>query len=92
MVALAWVVLGWPGLSRGILGLDRRLRVAALLAILGLGIYVVRVPVEVGIRQDSKARAASPTVLVFRVLALVLVPVSKVLGVVRGSKERTPLA
>ncbi len=46
MVALGWLVVGWPSVSRGSWTLDRRLRVAAALAVLGLGLFVVRIPIE----------------------------------------------
>jgi signal transduction histidine kinase len=52
MVALAWLVAGWPGLSDGGVGLDRRLGIAAPLAVLGLCVYLARVPVEL-VRHEA---------------------------------------
>ncbi|MBD3872997.1 MAG: hypothetical protein IFK91_08795, partial [Acidobacteria bacterium] len=46
MVALAWSVIGSLGVNRGSFTLARRLWVAAALAVLGLGLYLVRIPVE----------------------------------------------
>lgn len=46
MVALAWLVLGWPGMGRNSLSLAGRIGAAAVLATLGLGLQVARVPVE----------------------------------------------
>jgi nitrogen-specific signal transduction histidine kinase len=46
MVALAWLIVGWPGMARSSLSLGRRLRTAAALALLGLGVQLLRIPVE----------------------------------------------
>ena len=46
MVALVWLVVAWPGVSRTRFPLARRLQVASLLALLGLGLHLARVPVE----------------------------------------------
>jgi nitrogen-specific signal transduction histidine kinase len=46
MVALAWLVSGWPGVSRSRFSLGRRLRAAAALALIGLSWHMLRVPVE----------------------------------------------
>ncbi len=48
MVALAWLVSGWPAVSRSRFSLGRRLRAAAALALLGLSWHMLRVPVELG--------------------------------------------
>ena len=48
MVALAWAVVGWPGLVRDGFRLDRRLRVGIVLAVLGLAVYAARIPVNLG--------------------------------------------
>ena len=48
MVALAWLVSGWPGVSRSRFSLGRRLRAAAALALLGFSWHMLRVPVELG--------------------------------------------
>jgi signal transduction histidine kinase len=45
MVALAWLVSGWPGVSRSRFSLGRRLRAAAALALFGLSWHMLRVPV-----------------------------------------------
>jgi PAS domain-containing protein len=46
MVALAWLLIGSLGVNRESFTLARRLWVAAALAVLGLGLYLVRIPVE----------------------------------------------
>jgi signal transduction histidine kinase len=46
MVALAFVVVGWPGTTRSGFSLDRRLIAAAALAGIGLAAQMVRVPVQ----------------------------------------------
>ncbi len=46
MVALAWVVAGWPGVTRDGFDLGRRLQVALLIAVIGLGVFAARIPVE----------------------------------------------
>ncbi|MFV2073534.1 MAG: ATP-binding protein [Thermoanaerobaculales bacterium] len=46
MVAMAWLAAGWPGPADEQISLVRRLRAATMLALLGLGVYVVRMPVE----------------------------------------------
>ena len=53
MVALAWLVAGWPGLAGGGVALDRRLRIAAPLALLGLCVYLGRVPFEL-VRHETR--------------------------------------
>jgi hypothetical protein len=40
------MVVGWPGMRRTSLSLGRRIRAAALLAVLGLGLHVARSPIE----------------------------------------------
>ena len=52
MVALAWLAAGWPGLSGGALALDRRLTIAVSLAVLGLGVFLGRVPFELVRHED----------------------------------------
>jgi len=47
MVALAWVVAGWPSLARGKFSLDRRVLVASCLAILGLAVDLAWYPIQV---------------------------------------------
>jgi signal transduction histidine kinase len=56
MVALAWLVVGWPGIRRTSLSLGRRVRVAALLAVLALALHVVRAPIELvrSVRERSR--------------------------------------
>ncbi|MDX2438058.1 MAG: ATP-binding protein [Acidobacteriota bacterium] len=46
MVALAFVIVGWPGTTRSGFSLDRRLFGTAVLAVIGLTAYVVRIPVQ----------------------------------------------
>jgi signal transduction histidine kinase len=46
MVALAWLIVGWPGLSSRSFTFVSRLRVGALLALLGLALFAARVPVD----------------------------------------------
>jgi signal transduction histidine kinase/HAMP domain-containing protein len=53
MVALAWLVVAWPGLSSRSFTFVGRLRVGALLAILGVGIFAARVPVDLERSRDQ---------------------------------------
>ena len=46
MVALAFVIVGWPGTTRANFSLDRRLFGTAVLAVIGLAAYVIRIPVQ----------------------------------------------
>ncbi len=46
MVALAFVIVGWPGITRTNFSPDRRLFAVAVLAVLGLAAYVIRIPVQ----------------------------------------------
>jgi len=55
MVALAWLLAGWPGLTGAGVALDRRLMIAAPLAILGLCTYLGRVPFELG-RHEARGQ------------------------------------
>jgi nitrogen-specific signal transduction histidine kinase len=60
MVAAAWLVVGWPGLSRDAFSLGRRMRAAAVLAAIGLVLHVVRVPMELAGVGSEAARVALP--------------------------------
>ncbi len=46
MIVLAWMLIGLLGVDRGSFTLERRLWVAAALAVLGLALYLIRIPVE----------------------------------------------
>ena len=46
MIILAWLLIGALGVDRGSFTLERRLWVAAALAVLGLALYLIRIPVE----------------------------------------------
>ena len=60
MVALAWLVCGWPGTSRTSFSLGRRLRAATLLALLGLALHIVRVPVELARAMTERVQVVLP--------------------------------
>jgi len=60
MVALAWVVIGWPSLARGRFSLDRRVLVATCLAILGLAVDMAWYPIQV---LNGSANAVDRVVL-----------------------------
>jgi signal transduction histidine kinase len=60
MVALAWIVSGWPGLSRSRFSLGRRLRAAATLALFGLSWHMLRVPVELARAIGARSQVALP--------------------------------
>jgi signal transduction histidine kinase len=53
MVALAWTVMGWPGLGGARISLGRRLAVASLLGLAALVLTLLRLPVDL-------ERAADP--------------------------------
>jgi signal transduction histidine kinase len=61
MVALAWMAVGWPGMRRTSLSLGRRIRVAAVLAILGLALHVARVPVELVRATQERGQVDLPS-------------------------------
>jgi signal transduction histidine kinase len=61
MVALAWLVVGWPGMRRTSLSLGRRTGVAALLAVLGLALHVARVPVELARSVSQRSQVDLPS-------------------------------
>jgi len=46
MIVLAWLLMGSLGVDRGSFTLEQRLWVAAALAVLGLALYLIRIPVE----------------------------------------------
>lgn len=60
MVAMAWVVCGWPGTGRTSFSLGRRLRAATLLALLGLALHIVRVPVELSRAMTERVQVVLP--------------------------------
>ncbi len=60
MVALAWLLSAWPRAAGAGPSLERRLRAAALLALLGLGAAAARVPVELGRAADPAAGVVLP--------------------------------
>jgi signal transduction histidine kinase len=60
MIAVAWLVVGWPGLSRDEFSLGRRMRAAALLAVLGLLLHVVQIPLELSRTGDDDGRIVLP--------------------------------
>jgi signal transduction histidine kinase len=60
MVAVAWLVVGWPGLSRDAFSLGRRMRAAAVLAVMGLVLHVVRVPMELAGADGEGGRVVLP--------------------------------
>ena len=60
MVALAWLVSGWPGVSRSRFSLGRRLRAAAALALIGLSWHMLRVPVELAEAIGSRRQVVLP--------------------------------
>jgi nitrogen-specific signal transduction histidine kinase len=60
MVALAWLVSGWPGVSRSRFSLGRRLRAAAALALFGLSWHMLRVPVELARADDARGQVVLP--------------------------------
>jgi len=61
MVALAWVATGWPSLARGRFPLERRVLVAAGLAVLGLVVDVVWYPIQaLGGTADEADRVVLP--------------------------------
>ena len=59
MVVLAWLAAAWPEVAESPYPLSRRLRVAALIAVLGLGLHLARMPVEL----DRQGRAGRGIVL-----------------------------
>ena len=60
MVALAWLVSGWPGVSRSRFSLGRRLRTATALALFGLSWHMLRVPVELARAIDAHSQVVLP--------------------------------
>jgi nitrogen-specific signal transduction histidine kinase len=60
MVALAWLASGWPGLGRPTISLGQRLRVAAVLAMLGLSWHMLRVPVELARAIGERGQVVLP--------------------------------
>ena len=60
MVAAAWLVVGWPGLSRDAFSLGRRMRAAAVLAAIGLALHVARVPIELARAGGDAGRVVLP--------------------------------
>jgi signal transduction histidine kinase len=60
MVALAWLVSGWPSLRRSRFSLGRRLRAAAALALIGLSWHMLRVPVELERAIDARSQVVLP--------------------------------
>ncbi len=65
MVALAWAVVGWPGLGRGSLRLERRVLAAVLLAALAVIVELAWVPVQmVGGGRTETAGVALPREIV----------------------------
>jgi nitrogen-specific signal transduction histidine kinase len=60
MVALAWLVSGWPGLGQGSFSLGRRLQAAALLALLGLAVHMVRIPVDLVRATGTRSQVVLP--------------------------------
>ncbi|MCG6948931.1 MAG: hypothetical protein LJE93_08480, partial [Acidobacteria bacterium] len=60
MVALALMVSGLPALSGGPVSLERRLKAAVLLALLGLILQVIRVPVELSRLGEAGEFVALP--------------------------------
>jgi signal transduction histidine kinase len=60
MVALAWLVVAWPGLSRAAFSLGRRMRAAAVLALLGLGLHILRVPLDLAGAPGEDGRVVLP--------------------------------
>ncbi len=60
MVALALMVSGLPSLSGGPVSLERRLKAAVLLALLGLILQVIRVPVELSRLGEAGEFVALP--------------------------------
>jgi signal transduction histidine kinase len=60
MVAVAWIAVGWPGLSRDEFSLGRRLRAAAVLAVMGLLLHVAKIPMELSRGVDGDGRVVLP--------------------------------
>jgi signal transduction histidine kinase len=60
MVAVAWLVVGWPGLSRDAFSLGRRMRGAAVLAAIGLVLHVARVPIGLSGVGEEDGRVVLP--------------------------------
>jgi signal transduction histidine kinase len=60
MVALAWLLSGWPFGDGASITLARRLRVAALLALLALAVHAVRLPVELEARVGEGSHVVLP--------------------------------
>ncbi len=60
MIALAWLLVGWPGLNRSNFVLGRRLAAAGVLAGLGLFLGMVRVPVDLDDNGSLARRVALP--------------------------------
>jgi signal transduction histidine kinase len=54
MVALAWLVVGWPGLGRVTFSLGRRLAAAVLLAVLAFSLHVLRLPLDLSRGNDNR--------------------------------------
>ncbi len=60
MVALAFVIVGWPGTTRSGFSLHRRLFGTAVLAVVGLLAYVVRIPVQLERFDGSDSSVVLP--------------------------------
>ena len=54
MVALAWLVVGWPGLGRVTFSLGRRLAAAAVVAVLAFSLHMLRLPLDLARGSDDR--------------------------------------
>jgi nitrogen-specific signal transduction histidine kinase len=54
MVALAWLVVGWPGLGRVTFSLGRRLVAAAVVAVLAFSLHMLRLPLDLARGSEGR--------------------------------------